>query len=116
MVAQRKNVMPVEKTYSKVLLMIAAVITALLLGFVLTPIFCLVFWFLAKPQGYLNAEIIWSNVSAFFAPIATYLIVYIFVRKCGCEKIKLLNILCFVLTILWCVLWADMIVFVAELN
>lgn len=107
---------PVEKTYSKVLLMIAAVVTALIFGFVFTFIFCMVFWYLAKPQGYLNAEIIWSGVSAFFASIATYLIAYLLVKKCGWGKIKWLNILCFFLTILWCVLWAGTIVFVAELD
>lgn len=105
---------PVSRTYSKVLLMIAAVIIALLLGFFFTFVFCLGFWYLAKPQGYLNAEIIWSTISAVFASVATYLVAYLLIKKCGWGKIKWLNILCFVLTLMWCLLWAGFIVLIAE--
>lgn len=105
---------PVRKTYSKILLMIAAVITALVLGFFFTFVFCLGLWYLAKPQGYLNAEIVWSTISAVFASVATYLVAYLLVKKCGWCKIKWLNILCFVLTLMWCLLWAGFIVLIAE--
>jgi hypothetical protein len=105
---------PVKKTYSKVLLMMAAVVVALILGFVFTLLICSAFWHLAKPQGYLNAEIIWSSISAVFASITTYLLAYLFVIKCGWGKIKWLNILCYGLTLLWCLLWAGIVVLTME--
>lgn len=70
---------PVSKTYSKVLLMLAAVLVALLLGFVLSFFICGGLWDLAKPEGHLSAEIIWSVISAIIA--------------CGFGKVKWINIL-----------------------
>ena len=105
---------PVKKTYSKVLLMTAAVITALVLGFFFTFVFCWCFWYLSKPQGYLNAELIWSTISAVFASVATYLVAYLLVKKRGWGKIKWFNILCFALTLMWCLLWAASVVLLAD--
>lgn len=105
---------PVSKTYSKILLMLAAVLVALFLGFVLSFFISGGLWALAKPEGHLSAEIIWSVISAIIASAITYFVAYLLIRKCEFGKVKWINILCSILTLLWCILWAGFIVIIAE--
>ena len=94
--------MPVKKTYAKILLMTAAVLVALILGFILSDLLILIFWDLAKPRGHKAAMVVWSVVPAIIASFGTYAVAYLLIRKCGFGHVKWLNIVCFLLTLLWC--------------
>lgn len=96
----------VTKTYTKVLLMTAAVVVALALGFLLTEIIFTGLCLLARAQRDLAALIVWGVVSALLSAAGTYFVSWQLIRKCGFGKIKWLNILCSILTLLWCGLWS----------
>lgn len=94
----------VTKTSSKVLLMVAAVLLALIVGTIVSIMINLLLLAIIKPDGRTLA-VATCCIASLISAVITYVIAYLLIKKCGLGKIKWLNILCATLTLLWCLVW-----------